>query len=328
MKARALFFEAPYRVRLREEDVPAPRTGEALVESLVSAISAGTELLFYRGQLPEGLLLDESIGALDEAFRYPVAYGYAVVGEVVELGRGVPEHWLGRRVFAFQPHRSRFVVRVDELVPLREGAPAERSALLPTSETAVNLLLDAEPLVGERVLVLGQGVVGLMATALLARFPLESLVTVDPLAWRRERSLRLGAGRALAPDESPGTDFDLTLELSGKPEALNAAIDATGFEGRIVVGSWYGDKRAPVDLGTRFHRGRLKILSSQVSHLGSARRGRWTKARRLDVALSALERVHAAELVSHRFPLERASEAYRLLAESPGECLQILLTYT
>jgi len=328
MKARALFFEAPHRVTVREETLGAPREGEVRVESLVSAISAGTELLFYRGQIPEGVALDETIGALGETFQYPVAYGYAIVGEVIELGDGVAEHWLGRRVFAFQPHRSHFVAPVDELVPLPEGAPAERSVLLPTAETAVNLLLDAEPLVGERVLVLGQGVVGLLTTALLSRFPLSELVTVDPLEWRRERSLRLGAHRALGPDVSPGTDFDLTLELSGAPEAINAAVGATGFEGRIVVGSWYGDERVPVDLGTRFHRGRLKILSSQVSHIGSARRARWTKTRRLDVALESLERAHAAELVSHRFPLERASEAYRLLAESPGECLQILLTYT
>lgn len=334
MIRRAVVFSGPRRVEIRDETIGAPGPGEVLVRTAVSGISAGTERLFYRGDVPEGVALDETLGGLRGRFRYPVSYGYAAVGEVVEAGPGVTS-WLGRRVFAFAPHASHVVVRpeTDGLQRVPDTVPAERAALLPMLETAVNLALDARPILGERALVIGQGVVGLAATAVLARFPLERLWSVEPREDRRRRSLRWGAGRSLSPDElaaeptAPEDLFDLSLELSGSPEALGLAISRTGFEGRVVVGSWYGAKRAPLDLGTHFHRGRLRILSSQVSRLPAALTGRWTKARRLAFAWKLLEELPLEELVTHRVPIERAGEAYALL-DGPGGALQVLLTYS
>jgi 2-desacetyl-2-hydroxyethyl bacteriochlorophyllide A dehydrogenase len=181
---------------------------------------------------------------------------------------------------------------------------------------------------GERVLVVGQGVVGLVTTSLLSRFPLARLVTVDRWEPRRRLSVELGAARSVGPEDLDERDFDLTFEVSGSPEALDVALAATGFEGRVIVGSWYGDKCFDVDLGTHFHRGRLSIRSSQVSRLSPHVLARWTKERRMNVALQAVARLPVQNLVSHRFPIERAAEAYRLLDESASDCLQVLLTYT
>ncbi len=322
MKARVLYFEAPRRIEIREQDVSEPGEGEVRIETELSAISAGTELLLYRGQVPHGTILDESLPSLSGPVGYPLAYGYAVVGRVAS------GDLLGRRVFAFETHRSSFLARPDTLHLIPEDVPSESAVLLPTVETAVGLVHDARPLMGERVLVVGQGVVGLVTTALLSRFPLARLVTVDLWEPRRRLSVDLGAARSVGPEELDERDFDLTFEVSGSPEALDVALAATGFEGRVIAGSWYADKRASLDLGTHFHRGRLSIQSSQVSRLSSHLLGRWTKERRMKVALDAVSHLPVQNLVSHRFPIERAADAYRLLDGSPEDCLQVLLTYT
>ena len=329
MKRRTVAFTAPRRIEILEDDVPAPSETRLLVRTAFSAISAGTELLLYRGDIPEGLVLDESLPSLRAPFRYPASYGYAAAGEVVGIEDGGDGAWLGKTVFSFQPHTSHFLATEDALYEVPEGVSAETATHWPMLETAVNLVLDAKPLVGERVLVVGQGVVGLAATKLLSRFPLARLWSVDPVASRRQASLRAGASRALAPDElRAGSDFDLSFELSGTAAGLNIAIAATGFEGRVVIGSWYGAKRTEVDLGTHFHRGRLRLVSSQVSHLGSPLLSRWSKKRRMDVAGEALSEADVGALITHRFPLERASEAYALVDEHSEDCLQVLLAYT
>jgi 2-desacetyl-2-hydroxyethyl bacteriochlorophyllide A dehydrogenase len=328
MKARVLYFQAPRRIEIRSQEVSEPGEGEVRVETDLSAISAGTELLLYRGQVAPGTILDESLPSLSGTVVYPLAYGYAAVGRVVAEGKGAEGNLLGRRVFAFESHRSSFLARPEALHLVPEEVPSESAAVLPSVETAVGLVHDARPMMGERVLVVGQGVVGLATTALLSRFPLARLVTVDRWEPRRRLSVELGAARSFGPEDLDERDFDLTFEVSGSPEALDVALAATGFEGRILVGSWYGDKRADVDLGTHFHRGRLSLQSSQVSRLPSRLLARWTKGRRLEVALQAAARLPVQKLVSHRFPIESAAEAYRLLDESPGDCLQVLLTYT
>jgi 2-desacetyl-2-hydroxyethyl bacteriochlorophyllide A dehydrogenase len=327
MKARVLYFQAPRRIEIRDQDVPEPGPGEVRIETELSAISAGTELLLYRGQLPAGTILDEALPSLSGRVAYPLAYGYAAVGRVVSQGEGAFGHLLGRRVFAFETHRSSFVARPESLHLVPEDTPAESAALLPTVETAIGLVQDARPLMGERVLVVGQGVVGLVTTSLLSRFPLGRLSTVDRWEARRRLSVELGAASSTSPEDLDERDFDLTFEVSGSPEALDVAMAATGIEGRVIVGSWYGDKRVPLDLGTHFHRGRLSLRSSQVSRLSPELSARWTKERRFQVALQAAARFPARKLVSHRFPIERAAEAYRLLDENQNDCLQVLLTY-
>lgn len=353
MTRRSLWFTAPRRLEVREEPLRPLASDEVRVETIASGPSAGTELLVYRGEAPAELPADATLPSLGGSLAFPLRYGYAAVGRVIERGAEVDGLRDGDLVFAFHPHADRFTARADDLVVLPDGLSPQAAVLLPSAETAVNLVLDGRPAVGERVAVFGQGVVGLLVTALLARFPLAALVTVDPLDARRRLSRELGAGasvdpgvgeareaddalrRALGggsgpvgpegPEDAGGAD--LSYELSGDPAVLDRAIAATGFAGRVVIGSWYGTKRAPVDLGGYYHRSRIALATSQVSTLAPELTGRWTKRRRLAVALGLLARVRPERLISHRVPFARAAELYRLLDERPDETLQTVLTY-
>jgi len=186
-------------------------------------------------------------------------------------------------------------------------------------------------MLGERVMVFGQGVVGLLTTALLACFPLARLVTLDRYAPRREKSLAMGAHFSLDPAVPSALNLepqaDLVYELSGNPAALDQAIAATGVGGRVVIGSWYGQKQVVLNLGGRFHRSRIRLMSSQVSTVAPEWTGRWTQARRFETAWQMIEQIKPAQLVTHRFPVEQAAEAYALLDENPVEAMQVMLTY-
>jgi 2-desacetyl-2-hydroxyethyl bacteriochlorophyllide A dehydrogenase len=336
-KRQTVYFEAPYQVSVREEACPRPGVGEVLVQTAVSAISAGTEMLLYRGQIPDKMAADETIAALAGELAYPLAYGYAAVGEIVKCGPEVAEQWLGRTVFAFQPHTSCFVSRPDELLPLPPGMDPETAVFLPNIETAVSFLMDGRPTIGEQVAVLGQGVVGLLTTMLLAGLPLASLVTLDAYPLRRQWSQQLGAGAVLDPAQAdtatiiaalqgrrPYRGADLVYELSGNPQALTVALDVVGYNGRILIGSWYGQKQATLDLGGHFHRRHIQIRSSQVSHIAPQWQGRWDKPRRLDVAWQQLQIHRPARLISQRIPLYQAAEAYQLLNDAPETAVQVI----
>lgn len=335
MNNSSVFFLAPYQVGLCEERLPPPGAGQVLVQTHLSAISSGTEMLMYRGQFPEGMPLDASLEALSGEFAYPLKYGYAAVGEVIELGPGVARKWKGCKVFAFQPHTRHFLARVEDLLPLPEGISEEEALFLPNMETAVNLVMDGRPILGEKVAVFGQGIVGLLTTALLSHFPLADLLTLDRYPLRREASLALGAHVSLDPADLPDGlraripyGADLSFEVSGAPEALDLALASTGFAGRVVIGSWYGLKPVSLNLGGAFHRSRIRLISSQVSTIDPDLRGRWTKERRFQTAWEMLERVHPSSFITHRFPFEAAAQAYRLLDERPEEALQVVLVYS
>lgn len=341
MKRLAVYFTAPRQVAVREEPLSSPAAGQVLVQTLVSAISAGTELLFYRGQAPADIPLDETITALAGDSGFPLKYGYAAVGRVTAVGADVAPAWEGSLVFAFHPHESHFLSSPAELIPVPADLSPQEAAFLPNMETAVSFLQDGQPMIGEQVAVFGQGVVGLLTTSLLARLPLARLITLDCAARRREKSLALGAHASLDPEaldalarlnsllqmESDYTGADLAYELSGNPAALDQAIAATGFNGRIVIGSWYGQKPVALDLGGRFHRSRLSLIGSQVSAIAPPWSGRWSKTRRLQTAWQMLRQVKPASLISHRFPVEGAAQAYALLDQHPEEAIQVVLTY-
>lgn len=337
MKRKTLYFTAPQQVEFYEETLPALGADDVLVETTCSAISAGTEMLVYQGRFPRDLETDSVISSLRGGFKYPLAYGYACVGKVMKVGKQVNREWLDRPVFAFQPHTSHFIEKTNCLFPIPESLSLETACFLPNMETAVNLVQDAAPILGERVLVLGQGVVGLLTASLLSEFPLETLVTADCHELRRKASLNLRVNKSLDPNsESFQNDssiytqkkFDLTFELSGNPSALNDALALTCFSGRIVIGSWYGEKRAGIDLGGAFHRSRIKLISSQVSTIAPELSGRWDKARRFDAAWKALERIKPEKWITHKFELEKAKEAFKLLDENPQETIQVIFDHT
>ena len=336
MNRLSVYFTAPEQVSVLEEKLPPLEAGQVLVRTLFSAISPGSELLLYHGDFPQDIPVDKNLPALTGEFAYPLKYGYSVVGQVVEVGAGIDSTWNNRLVFAFQPHTSHFVTNPEALLTLPEGINPEEALFLPNMETAVNFLMDGGPMIGEGVIVFGQGIVGLLTTALLSQFPLASLITLDRYKLRRTISLELGAQVCLNPDQ-PDTQHqllaafpdgaDLCYELSGTPAALNQAIAVTGYNGRVVIGSWYGQKRANLDLGGRFHRSRIRLISSQVSTIAPDLQGRWTKERRFNLAWEMIKRVDPSRFITHRLPVERASEAYQLIDQNPEETVQVIFTY-
>ena len=327
MNKKIIYFTAPRQVELREESLPALGADEVLVETLCSAISAGTEMLVYREQFPH---LNDSHDPYSSQLKYPLAYGYACVGRIRETGRHADKSLLDKLVFGFQPHTSAFICQPSSLLFAPASLPAEACSFLPNMETAVNLIQDAAPILGERALVMGQGVVGLLVASLLKEFPLEILITSDFFASRREASLTIGVNDSFDPQTRYAAEkdkFDLTFELTGSPSALNDAIELTAFSGRIIVGSWYGEKTAPMQLGGSFHRSRIKLVSSQVSTIAPELSGRWDKARRFKVAWEALKRIQPQKWITHRFSIEDAAKAYQLLDENPQETIQVVFDY-
>ncbi len=326
---RAIWFEAPCRAVVRSSPLPTPEPEEALVRTSCSAISTGTELAAWRGDLDPGMARDETLPGLRQgSFRFPFAYGYASVGRVLTApaGEEVRAH---DRVFAFVPHQSHFTAPPEALTLVPEAIPSERAALFPYLETAVNLTLDGRPRVGDRVAVVGQGVLGLTLTALLARFPLEGLAAVEPRKTRRDLAERWGADAVYRPEDAREAarsrfsgGFDLVFEVSGNRAALDLAIGMTAREGRVIAGSWLAGGPTSVDLSGWFHRGRISIVSSQVSRLPPLGPG-WTVARRRRAAWSLLRSIPLEGLVSHRIPLAEAPAAYPMLAR--GEGLAVLL---
>jgi len=335
LKAKILFFTAPQKTEIRETRIPHPKENEVLVETICSAISAGTEMLVYRGEFPHMADLHDDVSS---DLNYPLAYGYASVGRVVEVGKLVNQEMINKLVFAFHPHASHFIADPNSLIPVPYSLTPETVCFLPNMETAVNLVQDGAPILGERVLVFGQGTVGLLTASLLSEFSLECLVTVDNYELRRKASeieVEKLPAKSLTPNDLRGLAFDLlksgadlTFELSGSPSALNDAIALTTFSGRVVIGSWYGQKRAEIDLGSTFHRSRIKLISSQVSTISPELSGRWDKSRRFDVSWKALERIKPEKWITHRFTLNDADKAYQLLDKNPQETIQVVFDYS
>ena len=204
---------------------------------------------------------------------------------VVKGDAGAP-HLLGKRVFVLHPHHDRFIAPAAMCTPVPDDVPDRRAVLAANMETAVNILWDARPMVGERALVVGAGVVGLLATWLLARIPGLDLHVCDLDATRGDLVQRFGA-RFCAPDDAPA-NRDLIVHASASPAGLRLALARAGFEARIIEASWFGAKECPLPLGEAFHSKRLSLISTQVGHIAAAMRGRRSYGERLALALSLL----------------------------------------
>jgi threonine dehydrogenase-like Zn-dependent dehydrogenase len=334
----SLLFQQPYHVKIEKGHLDILPKDQVLVKTVFSSISAGTEMLIYRNLLEQGTVLDAVIPSLSRRFSYPCTYGYSCVGQVVRVGENIPPQWEGKRVVAFHPHESHFFASPTELIPLPVGMPWKDAVFFPAMETAVNLMIDGAPRRGERIIVYGQGVIGLLLVWLLARRQGMTIVTVDKYPLRRKMSLLLGAhGSFENPTQVPGffaqqslganASATLCFEVSGNPEALNSAIYNSGFGGRIIVGSWYGMKRTTLDLGTHFHRNRLRLQSSQVSTIDPRVSPTWTKQRRTKVALRMIQNLRPSRLITRIYPFRRAAEAYALLDTHPEKAIQVVLDY-
>ena len=299
--ARAVWYVGKGAVELRAAPLPRPQPGEAVVRSLFSGISRGTERLVFNGEVGRSEWERMRCPNQEGAFPFPVKYGYCATG-VVEVG---PGELLGRTVFCLHPHQDHFNAPLATLVPVPDGVPARRATLAANMETALNALWDSAAGPGDRIVVVGAGVVGLLVAALAARLPGAEVTVVDVDESRRPVAQSQGA-RFTPPKQAPG-EADIVFHASATAAGLNAAISCAGFEGTIVEMSWYGDKPVQIDLGGAFHSRRLKLVSSQVGHVSPGRRPRWTHRRRVEAAVGLLAAMPALDaLVAEEIAFEDA----------------------
>jgi len=319
IEAEAFWVVAPGRGEIRKEALRQPGAGEALVETLASGVSRGTESLVFQGRVPESQYVAMRCPLQEGEFCLPVKYGYSAVGVV----RDGPQALVGRRVFCLAPHQTRFVAPAAMLTPVPESVPTRRAVLAANMETALNIAWDAAALPGERVLVVGAGVVGLLAAHLLARIPGVSLAVVDPDPGKRRAATALGL-TFTEPEEAP-READLVVHASGAPEGLRFALTHAGFEGRIVEASWFGDSEVALPLGEAFHSRRLRLVSSQVGHVGGAMRGRRSHAERMALALALLDDARLDVLLDGHSRFADLPATMARLAASPGVLCHVVL---
>jgi threonine dehydrogenase-like Zn-dependent dehydrogenase len=305
------------------------------IQTEYSLISSGTELKIFRGQFDDDNdePLDTTIAGFSESrLAYPLAYGYSLVGRIVECGASVDaEEWrIGQRVFTFAAHASQVMADASQILRVPDDVEAADAIFLPALETAVSLIQDAAPVLGENIAVFGQGLIGLLVTALLsptsdamtrASFgQFGTLTTFDVNPVRRALSAALGASQTLDPgtSRSQSGPFDVIIEVSGNARALQMAIDATRRGGRVIIGSWYGGGRhhvVPLQLGLAFHRSHITLRTSQVSDVPAELSMRWSKARRFALTWALVRQVRPSRLISRRTTLRESASAYRALEE-------------
>ncbi|MGN9777002.1 dehydrogenase [Micromonospora sp. H33] len=280
--ARAFWLRTPGQGEIRPAPLPAPGPDEVLVRALRSGVSRGTETLVFTGGVPAGQYAAMRAPFQEGDFPAPVKYGYLSVG-VVEEG---PEQLRGRTVFCLHPHQTAYVVPADAVVVVPEEVPAARAVLAGTVETAVNALWDAPPLVGDRITVVGAGMVGATVAALAARFPgvRVQLVDVDPA----RAALAAALGVEFAPPADAAGGRDLVVHASATSAGLRRCLELVAPEGTVLELSWYGDREVTLPLGGEFHSGRLTLRSSQVGRIAPGRRNSRSYADRLALALDLL----------------------------------------
>jgi len=313
-RARAIWFERPGVAALRDEPLPDPGPREALVRTLACGVSAGTERLVLMGRVPPDIHAVMALPAQRGSFDLPTSYGYAAVGIVEAIGAGTSPDLLGRTVFALHPHHDRFISNEQALRPLSKDIPAPRATLAANLETALNAVWDAEIALGERVVVVGLGVVGQLVARLATRAG-GHVACIDPDERRNTLARDLGCAAALPSiDAAIVAEADVLIEASGSPEALAALVASAGSEARILVVSWYGERGVPLPLGGRFHPNRVTIRSSQVGAIPPARRARFTFERRFSVVNELLRDDHLDRLVGPLVPFTDAPRLYTSLA--------------
>jgi len=295
---RACWITAPGRAELRAETLAALSAGDVRVRTLHTGVSRGTESLVFRGEVPASETRRMRAPFQSGDFPAPVKYGYASVG-VVEAG---PDELHGRTVFCLYPHQTVYQVPAEAVLPLPPDVPAARAVLAALLETAINALWDAAPAIGDRIAVVGGGVLGLLVAWLAARLPGCAVQVIDTEPARADVVHALGAAFALPSAATP--EADLVIHASGHAAGLATALRLAAFEATVLELSWYGTREVSVPLGEAFHARRLVLKSSQVGHVANAQRGRWSHRRRLALALSLLGDPLLDRLITHSAPFD------------------------
>jgi threonine dehydrogenase-like Zn-dependent dehydrogenase len=320
--ARAFWVVSAGQGEIREEALPTCAREQVLVRTVFSGISRGTEALVFQGRVPKSE--HERMRAPFQAGRFPgpVKYGYSSVG-VVEGG---PDDLSGRHVFVLHPHQTRYIVPAHAAHVLPPDVPPGRAVLAANMETAINGLWDAAPRVGDRITVVGAGAVGCLVAWLAGRIPGCDVELVDTNPARGAVARWLGV-RFAGPAEAR-EDADVVIHASGSPGGLGLALRVAGFEATVTEMSWYGEQGVPVALGEAFHARRLVLKSSQVGHVASAQRARWSTHRRMSLALSLLAEPLLDTLITGESHFDALPELMADLAATSGDTLCHRIRYS
>ncbi len=312
--ARAIWYAKQGVAELRPQQLPVPSPDQVRVKALYSGISRGTERLIFSGQVGPSEY-DRMRAPLQEGnFPFPVKYGYCAVG-TVDIGPGALQ---GKTVFCLHPHQDVFNAPAGMVIAVPEGIPAKRATLAANAETALNAIWDSGAGPGDRIVIVGAGVVGLMVASIAARLPGAEVTVVDVEETRRGAVESFGAtfvpaaevkaAIAKASSGTPYLDADVVFHTSVNEAGLNLALDCAGMEGTVVELSWYGDKPVKVSLGGPFHSRRLKLISSQVGQVSPGRRPRWNYGRRMTAALRLLDNPALDALVGEEIAFDEAPQ--------------------
>jgi threonine dehydrogenase-like Zn-dependent dehydrogenase len=319
LPAHAFWLTFPGIGEIRPETVPDPGPGDVVVRTLHTGVSRGTETLVFQGRVPQSQWAVMRAPFQDGDFPAPVKYGYLNVG-VVEAG--VPE-LIGKTVFCLYPHQTRYVVPAEAVTVIPDGVPAARAVLAGTVETAVNAVWDAAPQIGDRITVIGGGMVGASVAAVLAGLPATDVELVDIDPGRKDLATALNI-RFAAPEDA-STERDLVIHASATEAGLHRGLELLRTEGTLVELSWFGDRRITVPLGEHFHSRRLTIRSSQVGGIAPARLR--THAQRFQVALALLEDPRFDALITGHSPFEELPAALLRLADGTLPALCHVIDY-
>jgi threonine dehydrogenase-like Zn-dependent dehydrogenase len=319
--ARAFWLAAPGRGEIRTAPLPAAGPDDVLVRAQASAISRGTESLVFAGRVPPSEYQQMRCPFQEGDFPGPVKYGYASVG-IVEAG---PAALRGRRVFCLYPHQDLYVVPASAVVPVPDDVPDERATLAANMETAVNAMWDAGPRLGDRIAIIGAGVVGCFIASLAAKLPgtRVELIDIDP----RRATVAAALGCRFATPDAASGDCDIVFHSSASEAGLATALRLSGFEAKLIELSWYGNTPVAVPLGEAFHQRRLQLISSQVGAVAHARRARRTHRERLALALALLADPVYDQLITGHCTLDTLPQRMAQLAAAPDGALAEIVHY-
>ena len=319
--ASALWFPAREEAAILPAPLPEVGEGWCEIHSLFSAVSPGTERLVYTAQVPSHMAQEMRCPYMGGEFSFPVKYGYALVG-MIHKG---PVEMLGKVVHVLHPHQDRCVVQLQDVYALPPDVPPRRATLASNLETAVNAMWDAQVGLGERVLVVGFGIVGSLVARLLSFIPGVELDVVDTAPAKQRLAKAMGFRTPPPEDLEPG--FDLAIHASASAAGLQMAIDQVGFEGRVIELSWYGTRPVSVQLGGAFHNQRKRIISSQVSTIAPMHRPRWDNRRRKDLVFALLRRPEFDAHITHTVLFHDLPCVFQRLADGPTEGLAYVVDY-
>jgi threonine dehydrogenase-like Zn-dependent dehydrogenase len=319
--AQALWYIGDGKAEIRQESLPVMKAGDALIKTLWSGISRGTERLIFHALVPSSEYERMRGPGMGGDFPHPVKYGYCAVGRVEEG----PAAIAGKTVFVLHPHQDLIVTPAAGLALVPDTVPAKRAVLAANMETALNALWDSGAGPGDRIAVVGGGVVGCLIAWLAGQLPGADVTLIDPLVERAAIAAHLGIHYA-APTAAP-ENCDVVFHVSANPKGLAKALEIAGFEGTVVEVSWFGDKDVSVPLGRAFHSGRLKLISSQVGQVAQSRRPRWNYARRMQKAMQLLGDARLDILISDEIEFQDAPGKLPAVFSGEGGGLAPVLRY-